>query len=58
MSERTTNDNSAWDTKVPLKAKSEQILFSQLRRHYAKYTFDTFTVYKYIITEQIESMGR
>ena len=44
--------------KVPLKAKSVQIWFSQLHRHDAKYTFDTFTVYKYIITEQIESMGR
>jgi hypothetical protein len=50
--------NSLWKTKcyfskcvkVPLKAKSVQILFSQLHRHYAKYTFDTFTVYKYIIT--------
>ena len=32
------------EIKVPLKAKIVQILFSQIHKKYAKYTFQTFTV--------------
>ena len=42
--------------KVPLKAKIVQILFSQMHKNYAKYTFQTFTVDGITIAYQIESM--
>jgi hypothetical protein len=43
--------------KVPLKAKIVQILFSQIHKSYAKYTFETFTVDRITIANQIESVA-
>ena len=43
--------------KVPLKAKIVQILFSQIHKNYAKYTFQTFTVGGITIAYHIESMA-
>ena len=42
--------------KVPLKEKIVQILFSQMHKNYAKYTFQTFTVGVITIAYHIESM--
>jgi hypothetical protein len=42
---------------VPLKAKTVQILFSQMHQNHAKYTFETFTVDGITIAYQIESMA-
>jgi hypothetical protein len=41
--------------KVPLKAKTVQILFLQMHQNYAKYTFETFTVDGITIAHKIES---
>jgi hypothetical protein len=43
--------------KVPLKAKIVQILFSQIHKNYAEYTFQTFLVDGITIAYQIESMA-
>jgi hypothetical protein len=43
--------------KVPLKAKTVQIVFSQMHQNYAKYIFETFTVDGITIAYQIESMA-
>jgi hypothetical protein len=43
--------------KVPLKAKIVQILFSQIHKNYAEYTFQTFTVDGIAIAYQIESLA-
>jgi hypothetical protein len=40
-----------------LKAKIVQILFLQIHKNYAKYTFETFTVDGIIIAYQIESIA-
>jgi hypothetical protein len=45
------------NVKVPLKAKTVQILFSQMHQNYAKYTLETFTVDGITIAYQIESMA-
>jgi hypothetical protein len=44
--------------KVLLKAKIVQILFSQIHKNYAEYSFQTFTVDGKTIADQIESMAR
>jgi hypothetical protein len=43
--------------KVPLKAQIVQILFSQIHKNYAKYTFQTFTVDEITIAYQIKKYG-
>ena len=39
-----------------LKAKTVQILFSQIHQNYAKYTFETFTVDGLTIAYHIENI--
>jgi hypothetical protein len=48
--------DSTW-FKVMLKVRIVQILFSQMRHNYAKYTIETFKVDGIIVAYQMESMA-